>query len=282
MAFDINEFLQVAYAWIINFLQEFFPRYVIPNLQFIIQIILIIVVGYIAGRVSKAIVRKILYVTGLKRMTARTWTEDILRVTGYKGDVAEFIGDLVKWSIYILTLAVIVQFLGFTTIANLFNQVIIFVPRLILAILVIIVGFMVADFFGKVFEEASRKFLREDVLAKFSGGLMKYSVSMVAVIIAFGLIGLDINAMLILFSALLAVVVIVFAVGLKDLIPNLTATIHLKNTLKVGDRIKVGKYSGVVERIDPFAVVLRVNRKNVILPSSLLVKEPIEKEIKER
>ena len=282
MAFDINEFLQVAYAWIINFLQEFFPKYVIPNLQFIIQIILIIVVGYIAGRVSKAIVRKILYVTGLKRMTARTWTEDILRVTGYKGDVAEFIGDLVKWSIYILTLAVIVQFLGFTTIANLFNQVIIFVPRLILAILVIIVGFMVADFFGKVFEEASRKFLREDVLAKFSGGLMKYSVSMVAVIIAFGLIGLDINAMLILFSALLAVVVIVFAVGLKDLIPNLTATIHLKNTLKVGDRIKVGKYSGVVERIDPFAVVLRVNRKNVILPSSLLVKEPIEKELKER
>ncbi len=282
MAFDINEFLQVAYAWIINFLQEFFPRYVIPNLQFIIQIILIIVVGYIAGRVSKAIVRKILYVTGLKRMTARTWTEDILRVTGYKGDVAEFIGDLVKWSIYILTLAVIVQFLGFTTIASLFNQVIIFVPRLILAILVIIVGFMVADFFGKVFEEASRKFLREDVLAKFSGGLMKYSVSMVAVIIAFGLIGLDINAMLILFSALLAVVVIVFAVGLKDLIPNLTATIHLKNTLKVGDRIKVGKYSGVVERIDPFAVVLRVNRKNVILPSSLLVKEPIEKELKER
>ncbi|MCK4531444.1 MAG: mechanosensitive ion channel [Candidatus Aenigmarchaeota archaeon] len=282
MAFDINEFLQVAYAWIINFLQEFFPRYVIPNLQFIIQIILIIVVGYIAGRVCKAIVRKILYVTGLKRMTARTWTEDILRVTGYKGDVAEFIGDLVKWSIYILTLAVIVQFLGFTTIASLFNQVIIFVPRLILAILVIIVGFMVADFFGKVFEEASRKFLREDVLAKFSGGLMKYSVSMVAVIIAFGLIGLDINAMLILFSALLAVVVIVFAVGLKDLIPNLTATIHLKNTLKVGDRIKVGKYSGVVERIDPFAVVLRVNRKNVILPSSLLVKEPIEKELKER
>ncbi len=282
MAFDINEFLQVAYTWIINFLQEFFPRYVIPNLQFIIQIILIIVVGYVAGRISKAIVRKILYVTGLKRMTARTWTEDVLRVTGYKGDVAEFIGDLVKWSIYILTLAVIVQFLGFTTIASLFNQVIIFVPRLILAILVIIVGFMVADFFGKVFEEASRKFLREDVLAKFSGGLMKYSVSMVAVIIAFGLIGLDINAMLILFSALLAIVVIVFAVGLKDLIPNLTATIHLKNTLKVGDKIKVGKYSGVVERIDPFAVVLRVNRKNVIIPSSLFVKEPIEKELKER
>lgn len=282
MAFDINEFLQASYAWVVNFLQEFLPKYVLPNLQFIIHIILIIVVGYIAGRVCKAIVRKILYVTGLKRMTARTWTEDILRVTGYKGDVAEFIGDLVKWSIYILTLAVVIQFLGFTTVAGLFNQIIIFVPKLILAILVIIIGFMIADFFGKVFEEASVKFLREDVLAKFSGGLMKYSVSMVAVIIALGLIGLDINAMLILFSALLIIVIIVFAIGLKDLLPNLTAGIHLKNTLRVGDKIKVGKYSGVVERIEPFSLVLRVNRKNVILPSSMLVKEPIEKELRER
>jgi len=282
MAFDINAFLQAAYAWIINFLKELLPKYILPNLQFIVQIVLIIVVGYIAGRISKAIIRKILYVVGLRRMTARTWTEDVLKAAGYKGDVVEFIGDLVKWSIYILTLAVVIQVLGFTTVAGLFNQIIIFVPKVILAILVIIIGFMISDFFGKVFEEGARKLLREDVLAKFSGGLIKYSISMIAIIIALGLVGLDINAMLIFFSALLAVVVIVFSMGLKDLIPNFTAGIHLKNTLKVGDRIKVGKYSGVVERIDPFSVLLRVNKKNVILPNSLLVKEPVEKELKER
>ncbi len=282
MALDINAFLQSTYAWIISFLQELFPKYILPNLQFIIQIILIIVVGYIAGRISKAVVKKILYVVGFRRLTARTFTEDVLKATGYKGDVVEFIGDLVKWSIYILTLAVVVQVLGFTTVAGLFNQIIIFVPKLILAILVIIIGFMVADFFGKVFEEGARKLLREDMLAKFSGGLMKYSVSMIAIIIALGLIGLDINAMLIFFSALLAVIVIVFSLGLRDLIPNFTAGIHLKNTLKVGDRVKVGKYSGVVERIDPFSVLLRVNRKNVIIPNSMLVKEPVEKELRER
>jgi small-conductance mechanosensitive channel len=282
MAFDINAFLQGAYAWIVSFLQDFLPRYILPNLQLIIQIILIILVGYLAGRISKAVVKKILFVTGLRRMTARTFTEDVLKATGYTGDVVEFIGDLVKWSIYILTIAVVVQVLGFTTIAGLFNQIIIFVPKLILAILVIIIGFMISDFFGKVFEEGARKLLREDVIAKFSGGLMKYSISMIAIIIALALIGLDISAMLIFFSALLAVIVIVFSLGLKDLIPNFTAGIHLKNTLRVGDKIRVEKYSGVVERIDPFSIVLRVNKKNVILPNSLLLKEPIERVIKER
>ena len=282
MAFDINSFMQGSYDLIVNFSQEFLPTYIFPNLQFIIQIILIILVGYVAGRISKAVVKKILFVAGLRRMTARTWTEDVLKAAGYKGDVVEFIGDLIKWSIYILTLAVVIQVLGFTTIAGLFNQVIIFVPKLILAILVIIIGFMVADFFGKVFEEGARKFLREDVIARFSGGMMKYSVSMISIIIALALIGLDINALLIFFSALLAVVVIVFSIGLKDLIPNFTAGLHLKNTLKVGDKIKVENYHGVVERIDPFSTMLRVNRKNIILPNSLLIKEPVEKELKER
>ncbi len=282
MAPDINAIIETTYTWIINFAKDFLPRYVFPHLQLIIQIVLIIVVGYISGRICKAVVRKILSVAGLRRATARTWTEDVLRVTGYRGDVVEFIGDLVKWSIYILTLAVVIQVLGFTTVAGLFNQIIIFVPKLILAILVIIIGFMIADFFGSVFEEGARKMMGEDVLAKFSGGLVKYSVSMVAFIIALGLIGLDINAMLILFSALLAVVVILFSMGMKDLIPNFTAGIHLRNTLRVGDRIKVGKYTGVVERIDPFSVVLRVNRKNIIIPNSVLLREPVERELREK
>lgn len=282
MASDINAFFEGAYAWLVSFFQEFIPTFIFPNLQLIIQIVLIILVGYIAGRIAKAVIKKILFVAGLRRLTAKTWTEDVLKAAGYKGDVVEFIGDLVKWSIYVLTLTVVIQVLGFTTIAGLFNQIIIFVPKLILAILIVIIGFMVADFFGNVFEEGARKMLREDIMAKFSGGLMKYSVSMIAIIIALSLLGLDINALLIFFSALLAVVVIVFSLGLKDLIPNFTAGIHLKNTLRIGDKIKVGSYHGVVERIDPFSVVLRVNKKNIIIPNSKLVKEIVEKELKER
>ena len=282
MAFDINSFMETLYAMLLGFMQDFFPYFIVPNLQLIIQIVMIILVGYIAGRISKAIVRKILGIVGLKRMTTRTLTEDILRVTGYNGDVVEFIGDLVKWSIYILTLTMIIQILGFTSVANLINDVILFVPKLILSILVIIIGFMVADFFGKVFEEGARKILKEEVLAKFSGGLIKYSVSMIAVIISLSLIGLDINAMLLLFSAVLAIIVIVFTLSLKDLLPSFTAGMHLKNALRVGDKIKVEKYHGVVERIDPFSVVLRVNKKNIILPNSMVMKSVVEKELRER
>ncbi|NIO20198.1 MAG: mechanosensitive ion channel [Candidatus Aenigmarchaeota archaeon] len=280
MAMDLNAFLESLNTWVISFFRQLVPEYILPNLQLIIQIVIILLVGYIVGKISKIIVTKILSVAGLKRITAKTWTEDVLKVTGYKGNVVDLIGDLVKWSIYIVTLAVVVQVLGFASVANIFNQILIFVPRFIVAILVVVVGFIIADFFGKVFEEAIIKIFREDILSKFSGGVIKYSIAMIALIIALSMIGLDVNALLILFSALLLIVVMVTGLGLKDLIPNFTAGIHVKGMLKVGDRVKFRKYSGIVERMNPYSVDIRINKRTVTIPNSVLIKEPIEKEVR--
>jgi len=277
---DLNAFLESLQAWLVSFFRQLVPEYILPNLQLIIQIVIILLVGYLVGKTSKVVVTKILSVAGLRRITAKTWTEDVLKVTGYKGNIVDLIGDLVKWGIYIITLAVVVQVLGFASVANIFNQIIIFVPRFIVAILIVVVGFIIADFFGKVFEEAIVKIFKEDVLSKFSGGIVKYSIAMIALIIALSMIGLDVNALLILFSAMLLIIVMLTGIGLKELVPNFTAGIHIKNILKVGDRVKFRNYSGIVEKINPYSVDIRVNRKTVTIPNSILIKEPIEKEVK--
>ncbi len=277
---DLNSLLQSLQVWLVSFLKQLLPEYILPNLQLIIQIIVILLIGYITGKVSKLVVTKILSLAGLRRITAKTWTEDVLKVTGYKGNIVDLIGDLVKWSVYIITLAVVVQVLGFASVANIFNQIIIFVPRFIVAILIVVVGFMIADFFGKVFEEAVVKVFREEALSKFSGGMVKYSIAMIALIIALSMIGLDVNALLILFSALLFILVMITGIGLKDIIPNFTAGVYVKGMLKVGDRVKFRNYSGTVERISPYSIDLRVNRKTVTIPNSILLKEPFEKEVK--
>lgn len=280
---DINALLAGAYDWFSAFAQGFLPTYISPNLEIITQLVILVIVGYLVGKMGKAIAKKILSVVGLQRITTRTMTEDVLRVTGYKGDVVEFIGDLVKWSIYIIVITIVIQVLGFSDVAVMFNQLILFVPRVIISILVVILGLMIADFFGKVFEEGSRRMTEEEMFARFSGGLVKYSISMVAIIMALGLIGIDTNAMLILFSALLGVVLIMFFLGLKDFIPNYTAGMSLKSSLRVGDRIKAGKYSGIVEKITPFSLLLRTKKnKTVIIPNGLLAGQPVEKELKEK
>lgn len=277
MSIDLSTYANQLSLWTATLVENFLPKYIMPNLQIIIQIILILVIGYIIGKAGKAVATKILSVAGLKRITAKSWTEDILKITGYKGNIVELIGDLVKWCIYIITLAAVVQVLGFTSVAYIFNLILMFVPKFIVAILVIVVGFIIADFFGKVFEEATIKIFREEVLGRFSGGLIKYSVSMVALVIALSLIGLDVSALLVLFGALLAIIIIISSFGLKDLIPNFTAGMQLRSELKVGQKIRVKNYSGRVSSVGVYSVELDTGKRIIRLPNSMLIKEPFEK-----
>jgi len=274
---DINLFLQNLWIWMVSFLNSFVPNYVIPNLRLIIQTLVLLLVAYVIGRTAKAVTIKLLSMAGLKKVTIRTWTDDILKAIGYRGTVISLIGDLVKWLIYILFFAIIIQSFGLPGIAEIFTQIAIFMPRFIGAILIIVIGFIIADFFGKVFEEAGRRFIQEETLSSLSGGMIKYSIALISLIMALSLLGLDTLSLSILFGVVITTVVVVMIIGIRDMFPNLTAGIHLKRSLKIGERIKIGEHSGTVEKVEPLYLVLRNGKKTVLIPNSFLVKNPIEK-----
>ncbi|RLJ09320.1 MAG: hypothetical protein DRP13_00510 [Candidatus Aenigmatarchaeota archaeon] len=274
---DIFSILQAVWSYFISSLNIFIPQYILPNLQLILQIILILIVGFFVARLSKTVTVKLLTMAGLRKITIRTWTDDILKAVGYSGTLITLIGDLVKWFIYILVLGTIIEIAGFPGIFNIFSQIAIFVPRFIAAILIIVIGFLIADFFGKVFEEAGRRIFQDDFLSSFTGGLIKYSVAFVSIIISLALIGIDTFSLTVMLAIILTTAVIMLLMGVKDMFPNFTAGIYLKKNIKIGEHIKTGNYSGKVERIEPLAVVIKSGAKTVSIPSSFLIKNPVEK-----
>lgn len=273
----VTEFLSMTWAWLVSFFSGLIPNYILPNLQIILQVLILLVVAYISGRVGKTLTVKLLSVAGLKKITIRSWTDDILKAVGYRGTIVGLIGDLVKWFIYILVLSTIIQTLGLPGLVSIFNQITGFVPRFIVAILIVVVGFLIADFFGKIFEEAGKRFLADETLGVFSGGLIKYSVALVSVIMSLAMIGLDTTALSIMFAILLSGIVIILVFGIKDMLPGITSGIHLKRNLKLGERIKVGNYSGVVQKIGSVSVELRDGSKSYTVPNTLFLNTVVER-----
>jgi hypothetical protein len=274
---NVQEFLQLFGANVVDFFSRLIPEYVFPNLQLIIEVIVLFVLAYVIGKIGKAITTRLLIVVGLKRITIRSWTDDILKAVGYRGTIVGLIGDLVKWFIYIIFLGVIIQTLGFPGLVNTFNQIAIFVPRFIVAILIIVIGFLIADFLGKIFEEAARRLFVDESLGMLSGAFIKYAVALISVIMALSLIGLDTLSITVLFSIILIGTIGIFVLGIRDLLPNYTAGVYIKRELRHGEHIKIGQYSGIVERIDPTFVVLKNGNKRITIPSSFFVKNPVEK-----
>ena len=261
-------------------LNRLLPEYIIPNLQVIIQVVILLIAGYVSGRVVKIVMSRLLGAIGLKKITSKTWAESVLRSTGYRGTVVELISDLVKWLVYILFLAMIIQLVGLPGIADVFTQIAVFMPRFIASIVIIIIGFMIADFFGKVFEEAGRKFLEDVMLAKLSGGLVKYSMALIAIIMALSLLGLDTATLTIMFAIIFSTIVVVMVIGIKDIFPHFSAGMQLRHSLRPGEHVRIGEYSGIVEKVDSISVVLRGKDSRVTIPNSLVLSLPIERFLK--
>jgi len=272
---DILGMLNMVFVWALTFMQQLLPVYIMPNLQIVLQVILLLVLAWIFGRIIKVVTIKLLGVSGIKRITSKTWSESLLKVTGYRGSIVELIGDMVKWLVYILFFVVILQNFGFAGAADIFTQIAIFIPRLVGAVLIVVIGFMIADFFGKVFEEAARRFLREENVAALSGGVIKYSMAIISITMALALIGLDTISLNIMLALLLGSVAVLLMLGMKDTFPNFVAGIQIRDGIKPGDRIRVGEYTGVVEKLEPLHIVLRSGHDRITVPNALVSKVPI-------
>ena len=280
---NVQQFLEMFGAMIVQFFSDFVPNYVIRNLQIIIQVVALLVVAYVVGKIAKAITIKLLSVVGFKRITIRSWTDDILKAVGYRGTIVGLIGDLVKWFVYIMFLGVIINIVGFPGLTDMFNQIAIFVPRFIVAILTIVVGFLIADFLGKIFEEAGRRFFVDEGLGMLSGVFIKYTIAMISVIMSLSLIGLDTLSLVVLFSVALIGATAIFIFSLRDALPNFAASLQLRKELRVGENIKIGNNSGIVERINTTSVTLRSGSKRTVIPSSFFMRNVVEKhEAKQR
>ena len=273
--FDV--FLQTLWVWFVSVLNSVFMNYVIPNLQLIVQIVVLVIVGYITGIICKTITVKILTMIGFKKITTRSWTDDILKAVGYRGSIVTLIGDLVKWFVYILILGVIIELIGFPGLFNIFSQIAIFVPRFIAGVLIIVIGFLIADFLGKVFEEAGRRIFDDEQLGMLSGGIAKYSIATISIIMALALIGIDTVSLTIMFAIILIAVVTVLIIGLKDIFPNFAVGVHVKRNFRIGERIRVCDYTGVIEKMEPLYIVLKVGSKSVRIPNHMLVNNPVER-----
>ena len=99
---------------------------------------------------------------------------------------------------------------------------------------------------------------------------------------ALSLVGIDTVSLMIMFAIILTTFMVVFVIGIKDIFPNFTAAVYLHRTLKVGEHIKVGEYSGVVEMIEPLSVTLKNGSKVTTVPNSVFINNPVEKIIKKK
>jgi small-conductance mechanosensitive channel len=99
----------------------------------------------------------------------------------------------------------------------------------------------------------------------------------VAVIIALAQVGVHVIALMILLTVYLAGVVIVGAYAFKDFLVSSAAGIYLllNQPYSIGDWVRIGDHSGIVQEIDIFVTKIEDDSEEFIVPNRKVFEEGI-------
>lgn len=123
----------------------------IPNLLGAIVVFLIgWIIAVAIGKVVAEILKRIQF---NKIFEAGEWKK-ALQKAEIKVDASAFIGAIIKWVLLIVFLIVAIQILGFTQLRDFFNDVLAYLPNVVVAAFMFVVAVIIADIVEKVVRAA--------------------------------------------------------------------------------------------------------------------------------
>ena len=201
-----DSLLQLWFAFV-----QFAPRLIVAIVFFII--------GWMLGSViSKAFVQ-VFSALKVDKLFASIGTDNLFRRAGMNLNSGYFLGEVAKWFVIIVFLLPSLNLVGLDYIASfLKDDVLGFLPRVIVAAFILIIATVVAEAVSKLVV-ASTKALSVHS-ANMLGAMAKYAVWVFAFIIAFGQLGIAETYMNTLFAGIIGMLALggalAFGLGGKD------------------------------------------------------------------
>ena len=190
---------------------QFAPRLIVAIILFII--------GWVLGALIARAFEQVFGVLKVDKLLQSVGADDFFRRAGMKLNSGYFVGQVMKWFVIVLFLFPSLSLVGLDSIALFLKEdVLMFLPKVIVAAFVLIIATVLADALGRtIVAGAKTMHLRS---ANMLGSIAKYAVWVFAFIIALGQLGVAPAYMQILFSGIIAMLALggalAFGLGAKD------------------------------------------------------------------
>jgi len=181
---------------------------ILPN---VIGALLIFILGLIVAPLVGGVIRKIIEVTKIDTLIKKAGVKEAL---GGFGDisVAVIVGKLVKWAIIFASLLAAADILEWSQLSLLLNEVILYIPQVIIAVIVIAVGMVAGDFVQGFVSRAAHGVSN----AKMLGKVAKAAVVVFSVLIALVQLGIAPSLIQILTAGIVFALALAFGLGGRE------------------------------------------------------------------
>lgn len=249
---------------------------IIPNL---FAAILLLIAGHFLGKLFAKITSKLLAKLGLDKISETAGISDATKNVGFDATPSLILGKIVYWLFFLTFLISAADTLGLERVSSTIDNFVLYLPKVVGAFLVAIIGLFIAGFVRTAIETAlsSMNLGYEKVIGNVIYGVI------VIVVISLSVGQLEIETDLLnevvvifLFSGA-AAIALSLGLGTRDVAGSVVAGVYVRELYQTGDTIRVGNVEGAVVEVGSTSVLIEnTEGKYTSIPNRKMLEEQVE------
>jgi len=185
----------------------------LPNL---LAGILILIVGLVFASVFGSLSKKAIEYVRLDKLSEGSETTKRLKEGGIEFTPSNIVGWIVKWFFIIVTFIAVSDTFGLNQVTEFLNRIILYIPNVIAAVLIVVVGIVVGDFLQKVVQASASASQVVSNNRDALGVMARWSIVVFALFAALSQLGIAENLIQIVVAGVVLALAISIGLGSKD------------------------------------------------------------------
>jgi uncharacterized protein YacL len=266
---DLFDRVQYAFINTVNLLVDRSPTLLLAGL--------VMLLGWGVAKLLRWVVERMSAVGRLDTFAQRIGLSKALVRVGFP-TVGSMLGVLVYWAIILGAIMLAAEVLGMDPVIDGISRIFAYLPTLVAALSVFLVGLWMADkarfVMGTMTELMGLS--SGKTLGRIIFGIILLFLSITALNVAGVDTSLITSNILIVVGSLFISFSIAYGFAAKDILTNILSSYYGKERFKAGMHVRIGQDEGVIDRIDSISLTLRTNDREILIPTSTLITQRIE------
>jgi small-conductance mechanosensitive channel len=265
-----TEILLESYTKLVDGLIFALPRIIAGAVLFLL--------GWLLAKLFSRLISRSLKALKFDKMMERVKLGDFLKRLRISSTPSQLAGKFIYWLVMLLMIVGFADALNLEVVSQKIGVLINYLPNIILAALILIIGLFLA---GKVQQVIQVSMASQGIRAgRMIGNIIFYIISVFIILTALEQLKFNIDLLTSNVMILLGGVALAFSIGYglaaKEIFPNIISSYYGKNMFAVGDTIRLAETEGEILEITNISVVLQTPEGKRYIPAKKFVTEEVD------
>ena len=235
----------------------------------ILTALVVIILGYLVAKVAEKALRGGLDKVKFDTLLEKIGIQGALKRIGLHGSPSQAIAKIVYFLLVVLFVQSATQSVGLTAVSGAISAFFSYLPNVIAALIVILLGSVVAEYASKAVTQSAQESGID--YAETLGRIVSALVFFVVLVMAVTQLKIETDIIksvaIVLLSGVSLGLALSFGLGTRDITRNIMAGFYARKIFESGERIEIGGEEGVLISIAPTQTVIEQGEKVVTIPN---------------